>query len=256
MKNVSLTLILLIICCSCSDSKPEEPQKKTATEITNDLVELSPDIIKEIPPSLESYLIISGLSENWPSKYGERKEINWVTDTTTQRYSRKYFQLDTLIKGRRVFADSLRQQFFFYFPYKKCWVLHPKYPDSDVLNELKKEVSNDFKDIISKKEYYRFGFEYGQTDSWNLEKLVFSKAPWNYSTNESLKNAYNTPNSYYDKTSLYQVKWVGKDPMMQLKDNWNTIKKTLLHQDWVIAYEKYINAPEKELFIPKPIPID
>lgn len=256
MKDVSLTLILLIICCSCSDSKPEEPQEKTATEITNDLVDPSPEIIKDIPPSLESYLIISGLSENWPSKYGERKEINWVTDTITQRYSRKYFQLDTLIKGRRVFADSLRQQFFFYFPYKKCWVLHTKYPDSDVLNELKKEVSNNFKDLISKKEYYRFGFEYGQTDSWNLEKLVFSKAPWNYSTNESLIETYNIPTLYYDKKSLYQVKWIGEDPMMELKDKWNTIKKTLLHQDWVIAYEKYINAPEKELFIPKPIPID
>ena len=75
MKDASLTLILLIICFSCSDTRQEESQEKTATEITNDLVELSPEIIKEIPPSLESYLIISGLSENWPSKYGERKEI-------------------------------------------------------------------------------------------------------------------------------------------------------------------------------------
>ena len=123
MKDASLTLILLIICFSCSDTRQEESQEKTATEITNDLVELSPEIIKEIPPSLESYLIISGLSENWPSKYGERKEINWVTDTTTQRYSRKYFQLDTLIKGRRVFADSLRQQFFFFASFLACITL-------------------------------------------------------------------------------------------------------------------------------------
>ena len=63
----------------------------------------------------------------------KKDEINWQRDTFTQRYSRRYYPLDTLIEGRPVFADSLGAQFFFYFPYNKCWMLNAEFPDSALI---------------------------------------------------------------------------------------------------------------------------
>ena len=63
--------------------------------------------------SFTSYLVISSLNANWPSKSDHLKEINWQNNIDSARYSRNYYQLDTLIEGRPVFADSLKKHFFF-----------------------------------------------------------------------------------------------------------------------------------------------
>lgn len=202
--------------------------------------------------SFTSYLIISSLNANWPSKSDGLKEINWQNNSDSNRYSRNYYQLDTLIEGRPVFADSLKNHFFFYLPFNFCWIMHSEFPSPDELDYLKRLVGTDFGETVRNEDYYRCGFEYGKSDSWKLENVIFSKNPWKHSENYGSNS-----NSSIEKTSMYQLMWVGKDPMPQLKKDWVKRHKSMLYDDWVLAYAEYKNSTDTSaLFVPKPIGIN
>jgi len=255
MKRTAFALIVLALGFSCSEpeqigpdvvatkAEPIEPFMDTTAVI---------DTIEE--QNFRAYLVISSLYEDWPSETGSSEEIDWHNDTTTKRYSRNYYQLDTLIQGRPVFADSLNDQFFFYLPFNFCWILHSEFPDADVMSKLKGSVAMDFSDVVASEGYYRCGFEYGPADTWDLEKLVFSKEPWNHSPN--ISELYGS-GALVNRTSMYQLKWVGKDPMAQLKEDWTTEHKTKLLEEWTAAYDQYIADESGSTgFVPKPIGID
>ena len=77
--------------------------------------------------------------------------------------------------------------------------MHTEYPDQKTIQYLSQSIGQDFAEMMLRKNHYRCGFEYGERDSWNLEKITFSREPWS------------------DKKSLYQIQWIGEDPMPQLK---------------------------------------
>ena len=204
----------------------------------------------------EAYLIISGVNQKWPPLNDSRKEIEWTEDSSTKRYSRKYIQLDTFIEGRPDIADTLQEHIFFYFPYNQCWMFHGEFPSMEVVNQLEKIAPLNFSEVIAKKQYNTYGFEYGPKDSWNIENLIFTKTPWNYSDNQSLKSSYNNDQNY-DKTSMYQIRWMGKDPLPALKARFAIQNKTKLYEEWDAAYnENLLETADTISFIPKPIPID
>ena len=120
----SLSLFL-----SCSDDKPNGSNAKKSNNTESLDKENLAQSDNEKVTSLDSYLIISALYEDFPSSKGVNNEINWPSDSLTKRYSRKYVQLDELIEGRRVFSDTSGDHFFFYFPHNKCWVLHSEFPN-------------------------------------------------------------------------------------------------------------------------------
>ena len=260
MRKILFATIVVLVGYSCAESEKKKPNKIIAIEqpeVTVDTIVIT-DKVKYI----NSYLEISALNKEWPLA-AAKDEINWQRDTFTQRYSRRYYPLDTLIEGRPVFADSLGAQFFFYFPYNKCWMLNAEFPDSALMASLKQRgldefelklekkgnewlthsgfsfANNNFLAIITREDYYRFGYEYGDTDSWDLTKLIFSKSPWE------------------NNSSIYQFKWVGDDPMIELKKDWEIRHKAQLYKGWLAAYNQFKKDTSKSaLFIPKPIAID
>lgn len=239
VRKILFAIIVVLVGYSCAESEKKKPNKIIAIkqpEVTVDTI-----VITNKAKYINSYLEISALNKEWPLA-AAKDEINWQIDTFTQRYSRKYYPLDTLIEGRPVFADSLGAQFFFYFPYNRCWMLSAEFPDSSLMKHIKQKVGNDFSAIIDGEDYYRFGYEYGSMDSWDLEKIVFSKAPWN--------------SEWDNDSSIYKLKWVGDDPMIELKKDWEIRHKTQLYKDWLAAYNKFKkDTSGSALFIPKPIAI-
>ncbi len=257
MNNLYFFTLSLIMCISCSDTDTEHIDDQhnalPSTASSNAIYEEETLVHDTIH---EAYLIISGVNQKWPPLNDSRKEIEWTEDSSTKRYSRKYIQLDMLIEGRPVFADTRHEHFFFYFPYNECWMFHNEFPTVDVINQLENIAPLNFSEVIAKKQYNTYGFEYGPKDSWNIENLIFTKTPWNYSDNESLKSSYNNDQNY-DKTSMYQIRWMGKDPMPALKERFTIQNKTKLYEEWVAAYnENLLETADTTSFIPKPIPID
>jgi hypothetical protein len=238
MRKILSLIIIALTLYSCAEPNEQKTNKTHITEEPKLLVDTVEIENKTEEAYLRPYLEITALNKDWPST-SATDEINWKTDSVSQSYTRKYYPLDTLIEGRPVFADSSEEQFFFYFPYNKCWTLNAEFPDSSLIKRIKQKVGNDFSAIIEGEDYYRFGYEYGSMDTWDLEKIVFSKAPWD------------------NDSSIYQLKWVGTDPMMELKKDWEIRHKTELYKDWLAAYDKFKkDTSGSALFIPKPITID
>ena len=257
MNNVLFISLAVTICISCSSADKENTDEHNnaspSTASSNAIYEEETLVHDTIH---EAYLIISGVNQKWPPLNDSRKEIEWTEDSSTKRYSRKYIQLDMLIEGRPVFADTLHGHFFFYFPYNQCWMFHNEFPTVDVINQLENIAPLNFSEVIAKKQFNTYGFEYGPKDSWNIENLIFTKSPWNYSDNQYLKSSYNNDQNY-DKTSMYQIRWMGKDPMPALKERFTIQNKTKLYEEWVAAYNvNLLETADTTSFIPKPIPID
>ncbi len=245
--------VLFVFIFSCKESVTNRPESDNTGAIS---VEAKIDSIvvadTVLDGALASYLKISAVDEVWPSKSVGLKEINWQKDMTSPRHSRHYYPLDTLIEGRPVFADSLKEQFFFYLPFNYCWILHSEFPSESELFYLKENLGVNFDEVTRREDYYRCGFEYGKSDSWKLENIVFSKNPWKCSETYG-----STANSGIEKTSMYQLTWVGQDPMPEMKENWEKKYKTKRYEEWTAAYDEYImSADNFTLFVPKPIDID
>ena len=234
--RVLFLLCLLFVGYSCADS-----DQTTSTEklLKRSIDESSDSLNQKGRQDFKSHLIIRGLHKDWPSSQVAQTRIDWQKDTLNNRYSRVYQQMDSLIEGRPVFVDSLMENFFFYLPINRCWTMHTEYPDQKTIQYLSQSIGQDFAEMMLRKNHYRCGFEYGERDSWNLEKITFSREPWS------------------DKKSLYQIQWIGEDPMPQLKQGWETKHKNELYQDWVEAWEAYKeDKTGKALFVPKPVDVD
>ena len=246
-------VVLFVFIFSCKEPVTNRPESDNTeairVEAKIDSIVVADTVLDE---AFSSYLIISSAYSGWPAKSQVLKEINWEKDFDSPRHSRRYYLLDTLIEGRPVFADSLKEQFFFYLPFNYCWILHSEFPSESELIYLKENLGVNFDEVTRREDYYRCGFEYGKSDSWNLEKIVFSKNPWKCSETYG-SNA----NSGIEKTSLYQLTWVGQDPMPEMKEDWITEHKTKLHEEWTAAYDQYIaDESGSKGFVPKPIGID
>lgn len=257
MNNLYFIILSVTFCISCSSSEKENTDEQSdplpSTASSNAIYEEENLVHDTID---EAYLIISGVNQKWPPLNDSRKEIEWTEDSSTKRYSRKYIQLDMLIEGRPVFADTLHEHFFFYFPYNQCWMFHNEFPTVYVINQLENIAPLNFSEVIAKKEYHTYGFEYGAEDSWNIENLIFTRNPWNYSNNMGLESGYSNDQNF-DRTSMYQIRWMGKDPMPALKERFTIQSKTKLYEEWVAAYnENLLEKADSKAFIPKPIPID
>ena len=257
MNNLYFIILSVTFCISCSSSEKENTDEHNnaspSTASSNAIYEEETLVHDTIH---EAYLIISGVNQKWPPLNGSRKEIEWTKDSSTKRYSKQYIQLDSLIEGRPVFADTMNEHFFFYFPFNQCWMFHDEFPSIDVIHQLEKIAPLNFSEVIAKKEYHTYGFEYGPEDSWNIENLIFTRNPWNYSNNMGLESGYGNDQNF-DRTSMYQIRWMGEDPMPKLKERFTIQNKTKLYEEWVAAYnENLLEKADSKSFIPIPIPID
>ena len=258
MKKTAIAFILLVIGYSCSESvnKSEAPamgssEAKSEKQAVLDTVAES---VTEEDTVIGPYLEISSINEIWPSESSSFREINYQKDSMDQRYIRRYYPLDTLIQGRPVFAGTSSEQFFFYLPFNQCWILHSEFPETSVMYALEQTVGGNFREVVENQDYYRCGFEYGPEDTWDLQKLIFTKAPWNHSPN---MRELSGPHHEAEVTTMYKLKWVGEDPMLKYKEVWQAERKAKLMEEWTAAYERYIaNEIGSTAFVPKPIGTD